>query len=164
MGDVYCVLNHDRKEAFHLGKSHVFRELLGEWASYTRWPLHRFKFKQLVLFDMVKFLADQLPDWRIDLLEKLCKDLIAFEPQDLYEECDDAVLEYYRDYKYSGSVYSQHFEYNDSDIGKPIHERDEYDKNHVTDGELYPERAPHLNRPTDGEEITDEMLARDRNG
>jgi hypothetical protein len=140
MGNVYCVLNHDRKEAYHIGKSFTVIEMLGSWESVPFYPYSYFSFKTLVLFDMVKYLAEAEPHWRIDHIEKLCKELIAFDPQSLYEECDDAVLEYYRDYKYIGSIYAQHFDYDDG-IGKPLHDRED---GHVCDGDLRPQDAPHL--------------------
>lgn len=144
MGNVYCALNHDTKTAYHIGKSHTVIEMLGEWAHMPDYPYEYFKFKELKLFDMVKFLAEAWPDWRIDHIEKLCRELIEFKPQSIYEECDDAVLEYYRDYKYSGSIYANHFDYSDDCIGEPIHTRDD---DHVIDGDLRPQDAPHLKTP-----------------
>lgn len=142
MGNVYCVLNHDTKTAYHLGKAHTVIEMLGEWECVPFYPYQYFKFNELNLFAMVKHMAEAWPDWRIDHIEKMCRELIEFKPQSIYEECDDAVLEYYRDYTYSGSIYTEHFDYGDSGIGEPIHTRDGDD--HVTDGDLRPQDAPHL--------------------
>jgi len=137
MGNVYCVLNHDTKTAYHIGKAHTVIEMLGDWQCVPFYPYQYFSFKPLVLFDMVKFMAEAWPEWRIDHIEKMCRELIAFDPQSLYEECDDDVLEYYRDYKYSGSIYDEP----EGFIGSPIHDRDE---DHVLDGDLRPQDAPHL--------------------
>lgn len=143
MGNVYCALNHDRKEAYQLGKSFSVIEMLGEWAHQPDFPFEYFKFKELNLFDMVKHLAAAWPDTRIDHVEKVCRELLEFKAQSIYEECDDAVLEYYRDYKYSGSIYDEP----EGFIGSPIHDRDE---DHVTDGDLRPQDAPHLKTPLVG--------------
>lgn len=138
MGNVYCALNHDRKEAFHLGKSCIYRDLLTEENERGE-TIYKVKPREEIVRVLSDVWALRLPESQAHL-EATADALIAFDVQDIYEECDDVVLDFYQHYVYAHSVYED-----DPDIGKTIHEFSEGDQ-HVWEGFLHPERAPHLNR------------------
>lgn len=129
MGNLYVALNHDRKEAFQLGKSSFYLHLLSD-------DRHNSTVSPIVRDVLLAELRGTYSHWTDAQINTFADEFIAFKPHSIYDDCSDTVLEYYRHYVYTGSVYDD-----DADIGSPIHEECKGDSE-VWDAD--PSTAPHL--------------------